>query len=117
MRTLTRDEILTYVMLIAGAGNETSARLLGWTGKLLAEHPQQRREIVEDRSLVNNAIEEILRYEAPLPVVARVMSRSAELHGERLPEGTIMVIINGSADRDDRRSPPAERSTPCRWPT
>ena len=53
-------------MLIAGAGNETATRLISWTGKLLAEHPDQRREIVEDRSLVPGAIEEILRYEAPV---------------------------------------------------
>ena len=51
MRRLTREEILTYVNLIAGAGNETTTRLIGWTGKVLAEHPDQRRELVEDRSL------------------------------------------------------------------
>ena len=65
-------------MLIAGAGNETATRLIAWTGKLLAEHPDQRREIVEDRSLVPGAIEEILRYEAPSPVQARVLSRDVE---------------------------------------
>ena len=78
VRTLTREEVLTYIMLIAGAGNETATRLIGWTGKLLAEHPDQRREIVEDRSLVPGAVEEILRYEAPSPVQARVLSRDVE---------------------------------------
>jgi cytochrome P450 len=48
-RRLTRQELLTYVYVIAGAGNETSARLIGWTAKVLADHPDQRREIVEDR--------------------------------------------------------------------
>ena len=52
-RTLTREEVLTVVNLIAGAGNETTTRLIGWTGKVLAEHPDQRRQIVEDRSLSN----------------------------------------------------------------
>ncbi|MBV9953069.1 MAG: cytochrome P450 [Acidimicrobiia bacterium] len=108
-RTLTREEILTYVMLIAGAGNETSTRLIGWTGKLLAEHPDQRREIVEDRTLVAPAIEEILRYEAPSPVQGRVLSRPVDLHGEHLDEGSIMVLINGSANRDDRQFPDADR--------
>src|SRR5438105_15839102 len=61
-RRLTREEILGYIMLLAGAGNETTTRLIGWTGKLLAEHPDQRRAIAQDRSLVPNAIEEILRY-------------------------------------------------------
>ena len=58
-------------MLLAGAGNETTTRLIGWTGKLLAEHPDQRRELAADRSLVPKAIEEILRFEAPSPVQAR----------------------------------------------
>ena len=74
-RTLTREEVLGYVSLLAGAGNETTTRLIGWTGKLLAEHPDQRRELVEDRSLVPNAIEELLRYEAPSPVQARYVDQ------------------------------------------
>ena len=96
-------------MLIAGAGNETTTRLIGWTGKLLAEHPDQRREIVEDRSLVPDAIEEILRYEAPSPVQARVVSRDVEVHGQRVAEGSIMVLLNGSANRDDRRFADGDR--------
>ena len=102
VRRLSRDEAMTYVMMIAGAGNETATRMIGWTGKLLAEHPDQRRQLVEDRSLVPNAIEEILRYEAPSPVQARVVSRPVEVHGERLEEGQVMVLLNGSANRDDR---------------
>ena len=51
--------------MIAGAGNETTTRLIGWMGKVLADHPDQRREIVEDRSLIPNAIEELLRFEPP----------------------------------------------------
>ena len=47
-RRLTREELLTYVNVVAGAGNETTTRLIGWTGKVLAEHPDQRRELVED---------------------------------------------------------------------
>ena len=60
-RTLSREEILGYVGLLAGAGNETTTRLIGWTGKVLAENPDQRRKVVEDRSLVPNAVEELLR--------------------------------------------------------
>jgi cytochrome P450 len=71
-RRLTRDEVLTYVNVVAGAGNETTTRLIGWAGKVLADHPDQRRELVEDRSLIPNAIEELLRYEPPAPHVARV---------------------------------------------
>src|SRR5262249_26994332 len=45
-RRLTREEVLGYVGLLAGAGNETTTRLIGWTGKLLAEHPDQRAALV-----------------------------------------------------------------------
>jgi cytochrome P450 len=108
-RRLTREEILTYVNLIAGAGNETTTRLIGWTGKILAEHPDQRREIVEDRSLIPNAIEELLRYEAPSPVQSRYVARDVELYGHTVPEGSVMVMLNGSANRDDRRFPDGDR--------
>jgi cytochrome P450 len=108
-RKLTREEVLTYVNLLAGAGNETTTRLIGWTGKLLAEHPDQRREIAADRSLVPNAIEEILRYEAPSPVQARYVAREVEQYGEVVREGSVMLLLNGAANRDDRRFPEGER--------
>ncbi len=101
-RRLTRDEVLTYTMLLAGAGNETTTRLIGWTGKLLAEHPAQRRQLVADRKLVPQAIEEILRFEAPSPVQARTMTRDVEHHGQTVPAGSIMLLINGSGNRDER---------------
>jgi len=108
-RRLTREEILLYVTMIAGAGNETSTRLIGWTGKVLAEHPDQRRAIVEDRSLIPKAIEELLRYEAPSPVQARYVARDVEVHGTTVPEGSVMVLLNGSANRDDRHFPDGDR--------
>ena len=107
-RRLSRAEILGYLGLLAGAGNETTTRLIGWAGKLLAEHPNQRRELVEDRSLLPRAIEEILRYEAPSPVQSRYVARDVELHDQRVPEGSVMVLLNGSGNRDDRHFPNGE---------
>ncbi|HKY15533.1 MAG TPA: cytochrome P450 [Microthrixaceae bacterium] len=104
-RTLTRGEVLTYVNVIAGAGNETTTRLIGWMGKVLAEHPDQRRQIVEDRSLIPNAIEELLRFEGPAPHVARYVDRDVEHHGQPVPEGSIIMLLGGSANRDDREFP------------
>ncbi len=101
-RRLNRGEVLTYIMLLAGAGNETTTRLIGWAGKLLAEHPEQRRDLVEDRGLIPQAIEETLRFEAPSPVQSRVMTRDVEHHGHTVPSGSIMVVINGSGNRDER---------------
>ncbi len=102
-RRLTREEVLTYVTVIAGAGNETTTRLIGWSGKVLAEHPDQRRQLVADRSLVPNAIEELLRFEPPAPHVARYVARAAEHYGEKVAEGSVMLFLVGSANRDDRR--------------
>ena len=80
-RRLTRDEALLYTTVVAGAGNETTTRLIGWAGKVLAEHPDQRRELVEDRSLIPNAIEELLRYEPPAPHVGRYVPDAVEVYG------------------------------------
>ncbi|MET0628358.1 MAG: cytochrome P450 [Acidimicrobiia bacterium] len=102
-RKLTREEVLSYVGLIAAAGNETTTRLIGWTGKVLAENPEQRAEIVADPGLVPNAIEELLRYEAPSPIQARYVTRDVEHYGTTVPEGSVMCVITASANRDERR--------------
>lgn len=107
-RRLSREEALTYINLIAAAGNETTTRLIGWTGKVLAEHPDQRREIAADRSLVPQTIEEVLRYEAPSPVQARFVARDVEHHGRTVPEGSVMLLLNGAANRDERQFPDGE---------
>lgn len=108
-RRLTRVEVLQYTSMIAGAGNETTTRLIGFAGQLLAEHPDQRRQIVENPALIPMAIEEVLRYEAPSPVQARYVARDVESHCTRIPEGSIMLLLNGSANRDERRYPEGEK--------
>ncbi|HZP29053.1 MAG TPA: cytochrome P450 [Acidimicrobiia bacterium] len=102
-RKLSREEVLNYVGLIAAAGNETTTRLIGWTGKVLAEHPDQRRELVDDPALIPNAIEELLRYEAPSPVQARYVARDVEHYGTTVAEGNVVLLLTASANRDDRR--------------
>jgi cytochrome P450 len=106
VRRLTRDELLIYVNVVAGAGNETTTRLIGWTGKVLAEHPDQRRELVEDPSLIPRAIEELLRYEPPAPHVARYVTRDVDYYGQTVPAGSVMMMLIGAANRDHRRFPP-----------
>ena len=106
VRRFRRDELLTYVSVVSGAGNETTTRLIGWTGKVLAEHPDQRRALAEDRSLIPAAIEELLRYEPPAPHVARYVTRDVEYYGRRVPEGSVMMMLIGAANRDDRQFPP-----------
>ena len=102
-KNLTREEVLGYVNLLAAAGNETTTRLIGWAGKVLSEHPDQQAELAADRELVNQTIEELLRFEAPSPVQARYVMNDVELHGETVPAGSSILLINGSANRDERR--------------
>src|SRR6201994_4662895 len=61
-RKLHRKEVLHYTQVVAGAGNETTGRLIGWLAKVLAEHPDQRREIEQDRSLLNPPVHETPRF-------------------------------------------------------
>ncbi len=104
-RKLTRQEVLTYTDLIAGAGNETTGRLLGWLVKLLAEHPDQRRELAADPALIPRAIEETLRYEPTGPHTARYVTQDVEFYGVTVPQGSAILLVNGSASRDERRYP------------
>jgi cytochrome P450 len=106
VRKLSRGELLTYLEVLAGAGNETTTRLIGWTAKVLAEHPDQRADLVKDPSLVPAAIEEILRFESPAPHVGRyVANEELVVRDTKIPAGSVMVFLLGSANRDDRRFP------------
>jgi cytochrome P450 len=109
VRRLTREEVLMYVSVVAGAGNETTTRLIGWAGKVLSDFPDERRALVDDPSLIPNAIEELLRYEPPAPHVARSVTKDVEYYGETVPEGNVMLMLMGSANRDDRRFPDGDR--------
>jgi cytochrome P450 len=108
-RQLSDAEILNYVGMLNAAGNETTARLIGWLAKTLAEHPSQRAEIVADRSLVPGAVEETLRYESPSPVQARTVVSEAEVHGQSVPKGAIMILLTAAANRDERKFENADR--------
>lgn len=106
VRRLRRDELLMYLTVIATAGAETTTRLIGWAGKTLADHPEQRRQLAEDPSLIPQAIEEILRWEPPALQVARYVTRDTEYYGQTVPEGSAILLLMGAANRDHRRFPP-----------
>ena len=105
-RRLTREEILVYLNVVAGAGNETTTRLIGWAGKVLAEHPEQRRELVDNPALIPQAIEELLRFEPPAPHMARYVTRDVSMYDQTVPEGSVMLMLIGAACRDERQFGP-----------
>jgi cytochrome P450 len=101
-RRLSDVEIAAFIILLAGAGSETVARLLGWAAVTLARHPDQRSLLVSDPALVPNAVEELLRYEAPSPANGRWTLREWSGHGVDIPAGSKVMLLNGAANRDPR---------------
>jgi cytochrome P450 len=105
---LTRDEVLGYTWIVTVGGDETTTRLISWLGKLLAEHPDQRRELEGDRDLIKGAVEETLRYEPPVKLLARYVATGVQHYGQKIPEGSAIVLLNGSANRDETYFPGGE---------
>lgn len=103
VRKLSPDELLVFLGVIANAGTETVGRLFGWLGKLLGEHPDQRRQLVNDPSLIPGAVEEVLRFEPPVQNIARYVAHDVEYHGTTIPAGSALLLMAGAANRDERR--------------
>ena len=115
-RQLRRDELLTFLILITGAGSDTTVNAISWIGSLLGDHPAQIRMLHDEQSLVAGAVEEVLRYEAIPYHIARVTTRDVALHGETIPEGSIVLTLPGSANRDERHHPDPDRFDITRAP-
>jgi cytochrome P450 len=109
VRPLTIHEAAAFADLLVTAGTETVARLLGWAAVLLGEHPDQRADLAAHPEAIPNAIEELLRYEAPSPVQGRWLTRDVELHGVTVPADSKVLLLTGSAGRDERKYGDAER--------
>jgi cytochrome P450 len=109
VRHMDASELLSFTVLLQAAGSETTARLLGWTGVLLARHPDQRALLVEDPSRISNAVEELLRYEAPSPIQARLVTKDVQWHGQTVPAMSRIALLNASAGRDERAFPDPDR--------
>ena len=102
-RRLTDEELTGFGTLLFAAGTETVARHLGWVASVLDDHADQRALLAADLALVPNAIEEILRFEPPSPVNARWTTRDVELHDVTIPAASKLIMVTGSAGRDERR--------------
>lgn len=102
-RKLTKQEVIVFLAVVAGAGVETTGRLFGWMGKVLGEHPNQRKELAADHSRIPTAIEELLRFEPPGPHVARyVATEDVVFQGQAIPAGSALLMMLASANRDER---------------
>ncbi|WAC90160.1 cytochrome P450 [Mycobacterium sp. Aquia_213] len=95
-------EITGFASLLGGAGAETVTKLVGNAVVTLAEHPDQWQMLLDDRSKIPAAIEELLRWEAPAQYVVRYSMKEVELHGTTIPAGKPVMLVAGSANRDER---------------
>ncbi|OBI79604.1 cytochrome P450 [Mycobacterium asiaticum] len=102
-RRLDDGELLMFIAMINVAGNETVARLLGWAALTLARNPEQRAKLVADPGLIGGAVEELLRYDAPSPVQGRFALRDTTYHDTVIPAGAKVILLTGSAGRDERQ--------------
>ena len=105
-RRLSREELVTYINLIAAAGNDTTGLLIGWAVKLLGDHPDQRAELAADPSLIPQAIEEVLRCENPAYSFGRVVAADVEFYGQTVPAGSFLLCVGGAPNRDERQFGP-----------
>lgn len=103
IRRFDRQEVSIICTILGAAGNETTNRLIGWMGKVLAEHPAQRRQIYENRGLIPQTIEELLRFEPPGPSIARYVAKDAEFDGVKIPAGSAVCLLVAAGNRDPRK--------------
>ncbi len=100
---LTDEAIISFLRLLLPAGLETTYRSSGNLLYLLLTHPEQLEAVRRDRDLIPAAIEEGIRFETPLVLVARNTTRDVEMHGKTIPEGAAITLCMGSANRDEKR--------------
>jgi cytochrome P450 len=106
---LDDGEIRGFLNLLATAGNETVTKLLATAFYWLGAFPDQRRVLVEEPGVIENAVEEFLRFDPPSHYQGRTLTRDVELHGTTLPKGAKVMVVNGASGRDERRFPLPDR--------
>ena len=100
MEPLDNVEITEFATLLGGAGAETVTKLLGNAAVVFARFPEQWQLLLDDRSKIPLAVEELLRYEAPAQYNVRRSLREVTLHGVTIPVGKPVFLVGGSANRD-----------------
>jgi len=99
---LTDHEIIAFLFLMSIAGNETTTKLLANAVYWLWRNPSERDKVRADPELIPRWVEETLRYDNSTQALARLVARDVEIHGQRLREGDKLVLLVGSANRDER---------------
>jgi cytochrome P450 family 142 subfamily A polypeptide 1 len=99
-REMSNDELIKMCVLLLVAGNETTRNGLSGAMQLLIENPDVRRELIDDPSLIPDAVEEMLRLTSPVVSFLRTATQDTELRGVEIKQGQKVLMIYGSANRD-----------------
>ncbi|MFM8973506.1 MAG: cytochrome P450 [Actinomycetota bacterium] len=99
---LTDDQVIGFCFLLIIAGNETTTKLIGNVLLALQRHPGERAKVLDDVGRIPDAVEEVLRYDGSTQVMARTLTRDAERHGTTMRAGAKVLLLLGSANRDER---------------
>ncbi len=113
---LSAAELQHNCIFLLNAGHETTTNLIGNGAWLLLNHPEQMERLRSEPQLVPSAIEEMLRFEGPIQLNNRRLTAPIELAGKQLPQGALITIGIGAANRDPRQFPHAERFDVARKP-
>jgi cytochrome P450 len=113
---LTGGEIVGFCSLLGSAGNETVTKLLANACVLFARHPEEYDKIRQDPALIPDAVEEALRHTTPSQYQGRVCTRDVSWYGRTVPKGSRILLLTGSANRDEREFPDPERFDVSRRP-
>jgi cytochrome P450 len=106
---LTDDEIMGFLFLMVVAGNETTTKLLGNAWYWAWRHPDERAKPFADPTRIPDWVEETLRYDTSTQLLARTTTEDVTLHGTTIPAGGRVVLLVGSANRDERAFPDPDR--------
>jgi len=108
-QALSPEEVLSFAALLLVAGNETTTNLISNAVLALIEHPEEFARVRADRSLIPNLVEEALRYDAPVQFLFRNTTAEVEVAGTMIPQGSIVLPIFASGNRDERKYPDPDR--------
>jgi hypothetical protein len=113
---LSEDELIATCILLLVAGNETTTNLIGNGMLALLEYPDERRRLQADPSLIETAVDEMLRYEGSVQMTSRIVDHGLEFRGRHFEEGQVVLLLLAAANRDPAQFPEPDRFDVARRP-